>query len=151
MFADRYETQLTDFPLSDSPYRPPPDKQPAQQADHEPAVNSHSLLHFAQLGLRLLGVLLVADGLGAILGGFVQGLVQGRAYAAQGYGVVVDPHSAGWAAGGVPLLLIGVYLVVGGNWILQNVFLPSRRSASDATLAAIAENGEPDDLRESPN
>ena len=141
---------MTDLPLSDSPYRPPPEKKAAQQADHELAGNSHSLLPFAQLGLRLLGVLLVVDGLGAILGGFVQGLIQGRAYAAQGYGVVVDPHSAGWAAGGIPYLIIGVYLVVGGNWILQNVFLPPQRPTSDVRICSIAESGEPDDARESP-
>ncbi|KAA5541911.1 hypothetical protein FYK55_17090 [Roseiconus nitratireducens] len=142
---------MTDLPLSDSPYRPPSEKQPAQHADIPPAINSHSLLPFAQLGLRLLGVLLVADGLGAILGGFVQGVMQGRAYAAQGYGVVVDPHSAGWAAGGIPHLIIGVYLVVGGNWILQNVFLPSQRPNSDAHIDPMVESGEPDDAREPPS
>ncbi|WP_145167529.1 hypothetical protein [Rubripirellula lacrimiformis] len=137
--------------MSDSPYRPPSENQAAQQADYEPAVTSHTLLPFAQLGMRLLGVLLVVDGLGAISGGLVQGLVQGRDYAAEGYGFVVDPHSAGWAAGGIPFLIIGVYLVVGGNWILQSVFLPSRRPASDAPNASEVEHGEPDDARESPS
>lgn len=86
-----------------------------------------------------------------MLGGFVQGLVQGRAYASQGYGVVVDPHSAGWAAGGIPHLIIGIYLVVGGNWILQNVFLPFERPSSSTHVASNEENGEPDDARESPS
>ncbi len=147
-FADRDETQLTDFPLSDSPYRPPSEKQAGQQAVHEPAMKSCSVLPFAQLGLRLVGVLLIADGLGLILGGVVQGLVQGQAYAAQGYGIVVDPHSAGWAAGGIPHLIIGIYLVVSGNWILQNVFLPSQRPTSDAL---IIDRSQPDDAREAPS
>jgi len=114
-------------------------------------MNSDSLLPFAQLGLRLLGVMLIVDGLGALLGGLVHGLVQGQAYAAEGYGVVVDPHSAGWAAGGIPYLIIGGYLVAGGNWILQNVFLPSQRTTSNAPIASMVKNSEPDDARESPS
>ena len=69
----------------------------------------------------------VVDGVGAIFGGAIQGLFQARAYSDAGYAVPIDPHSVGWAAGGVPHLIAGLYLIVGGNWVLLNVFTSSRR------------------------
>ncbi|MEL6104932.1 MAG: hypothetical protein AAFU85_02795 [Planctomycetota bacterium] len=111
---------------NNSPYQPPSSDHAASEPDNGHATTSRSLLPFAQLGLRLLGVMLIVNGLGAILGGLVQGLVQARAYAAAGYPIGIDPHSAGWAAGGIPFLVIGVYLIGGGNWILRTVFMPSR-------------------------
>ena len=62
------------------------------------------------------------DGLSSIVGGFVQNLFQTWAYAESGYDVTVDPHSAGWAAGGLPYLAAGTYLMVGGNRLLYAVF-----------------------------
>ncbi|MDM4019616.1 hypothetical protein, partial [Roseiconus lacunae] len=97
----------------------------------------------AQLGLRLLGVMLVVDGLGAMLGGLIQGLFHAKAYADAGYNVLIDPHSAGWAAGGIPHLVIGVYLTVGGNWILRNVFVSSQLSSSDSFTESTTNSGEP--------
>lgn len=95
--------------------------------------------------------MLVVNGLGAIFGGLIQGLFQAQAYADAGYNVQIDPHSAGWAAGGVPHLVVGVYLTVGGNWILRNVFILSRRSSADCFTEPAISDGEASDARESPN
>lgn len=76
--------------------------------------------------------MLVVDGVGAMLGGLTHGLLQARAYAEAGYSVPLDPHSAGWFAGGVPHLIGGVYLIVGGNWLLRTVFTSSRHGAVGA-------------------
>jgi hypothetical protein len=84
-------------------------------------------LPFAQLGLRLLGIMLVVDGAGALLGGFVQGLFQAKAYLDAGYSLPIDPHSAGWVAGGIPHLIAGFYLIISGNWVLLSVFASSGR------------------------
>ena len=86
-----------------------------------------SMLGIAQLGLRLLGVFLIVEGAGAILGGLVQGVLQARAYSTAGYPVPIDPHSAAWFSSGLPSLLGGLYLVINGSWVLENVFAPSRR------------------------
>lgn len=86
-----------------------------------------AMLPFAQLGLRLLGVMFVVDGVGAMFGGTIQGLFQAQAYSDAGYSVPIDPHSVGWAAGGLPHLIAGIYLIVGGNWVLLHVFASSQR------------------------
>jgi len=85
------------------------------------------MLGMAQLGLRLLGVLLVVEGAGANLGGLVQRGLQARAYATAGYPVPIDPHSAAWFASGLTILLGGLYLATNSSWVLKNVFAPSRR------------------------
>jgi hypothetical protein len=112
--------------LSDSPYQP-------QSNDETPmigAVNrldSPELLPFALLGLRLLGIMFVVEGVGAIFGGSVQWIFQARAYSDAGYEVPIDPHSVGWLAGGIPHLIAGLYLIASGNWVLINVFTSTQR------------------------
>ncbi len=132
--------------MSDSPYQPPLSTQKPENKTTT-GTDTSSILPFAQLGLRLLGVMLTIDGIGAIFGGVIQGLLQAKAYADAGYAVPLDPHSAGWAAGGIPHIVAGVYLIVSGNWVLDKVFTPSNRADGNATV----ESGEPDDARESPN
>ena len=140
--------QCKTLTLSDSPYRHASSGSTSQEGDFVAVTTSRSLLPFAQLGLRLLGVLLIADGLGAMFGGLIQGMIQARAYAEAGYDVLIDPHSAGWAAGGIPHLIIGVYLTVGGNWILHNVFVATRGSSRDEFTDSTMERGEPSNARE---
>jgi hypothetical protein len=114
------------IPLSESPYQPPTDQ--VTPADKSlPGGDLPAMLPFAQLGLRLLGVMVVVDGVGAMFGGAIQGLVQAQAYSDAGYSVTIDPHSVGWAAGGLPHVIAGIYLVVGGNWVLLNIFASSQR------------------------
>jgi hypothetical protein len=120
-------------PLDDSPYQPPVNPQ-ADIVSREADLNRRELLPFAQLGLRLLGIMFVVDGLGALCGGMLQGLLQAYAYTSVGYDVPIDPHSVGWVAGGVPHLLVGSYFIVSGDWILQNIFMssgPSKRLSND--------------------
>lgn len=89
-------------------------------------MESPPLLPFAQLGLRLLGLMLFVEGVAAIFGGAVQGIFQARAYSIAGYDVQLDPHSVAWVASGVPILIAGLYFIVDGNWVLRNVFTSSR-------------------------
>ena len=70
--------------------------------------------------------MLIVDGIGALFGGLIQGLLQARAYSDAGYAIPIDPHSAGWVAGGIPHLIVGLYLIIGGDWVLRNVFTSSR-------------------------
>lgn len=96
----------------------------------------------------MLGVMLLVDGLGAVFGGLIQGILQHRAYAEAGYNVLFDPHSTGWAAGGVPCLIAGVYFVVGGNWVLENVFTGSGTLAHESDATQLLNSGELTDERE---
>lgn len=94
-----------------------------------------TILPFAQLGLRLLGVMLVVDGMGALLGGSVQWMLQIVEYSNAGYSTAIDPHSAGWGAGGIPYLVTGLYLITGGDTLLRVVFLPSRQQQAEMRAA----------------
>ncbi len=111
--------------MSDSPYQPPAQDEPLL-LDSSKELEPNSILPFAQLGLRLLGILLFVDGVTAVFGGLVQGVLYSRAYKDAGYPGTVDPHSLGWAASGIPLLVVGLYLIVGGKWVLLNVFTSTR-------------------------
>ena len=119
----------------ESPYLPPSqtDDLPDQKASD---LTSLSMLPYARLGLRLLGVMLIVDGVGAICGGLIYGLMQLGAYSAAGYSIPVDAHAAGWAMGGIPYLVAGLYLVVSGNWVLRNVFAPSGSALTDGVSTA---------------
>jgi|JI9StandDraft_2_1071091.scaffolds.fasta_scaffold95934_1 hypothetical protein len=121
----KHPTTNIDTILSDSPFQQPTNNGPSAI---EPAsgMESPPLLPFAQLGLRLLGLMLFVDGVGAIFGGAVQGIFQARAYSNAGYEVQLDPHSVAWVASGVPILIAGLYFIVDGNWVLRNVFTSSR-------------------------
>lgn len=124
------------FRLSDSPYQSPK----TIETQSEPTVvetigETPSLLPLAQLGLRLLGVMFFGDGLAIMFGGLVFGVLQAKAYTDAGYDVPVDPQSGGWIAQGVPYMALGLYLMLGGNWILQSVFAPSRQR-QETELAA---------------
>lgn len=94
-----------------------------------PASDSSTLV-WAQLGLRLLGVMLVVEGLGAMAGGITYGILVARYYTAMGYPAAIEPHSAGWAAGGILQLIGGLYLTTSGRWVLDKVFAPSSPTAS---------------------
>ncbi|WP_144059472.1 DoxX family protein [Rhodopirellula sallentina] len=117
--------------LTSQPYHPPamPNEDPSVDMDR---THKASLLPYAQLGVRLLGVMFFVDGLSSIFGGLIQNTFQTQAYAESGYDVAIDPHSAGWAAGGLPYLVAGLYLMVGGNWLLFAVFTsPSASETQD--------------------
>ena len=107
--------------MTDQPYRPPSTLS-ENAGDVTAPTHRASLLPYAQLGIRLLGVMFFVDGLSAIFGGLIQNMFQTWAYAESGYDVTVDPHSAGWAAVGLPYLVSGLYLMIGGNWLLCAIF-----------------------------
>ncbi len=47
-----------------------------------------------------------------------------RLYESQGYAYMLDPHSIGWMAQGVPYMPGGLYLMLSGRWLLTNIFSP---------------------------
>jgi hypothetical protein len=90
--------------------------------------DSAKLLPYAQLGLRLLGVLLFVDGIGAVTGGTFYAVILARAYARSGYAYTWDAHSIGWIASGCPLIAAGIYLMLDGKWVLKKIFSPVSRN-----------------------
>lgn len=126
--------------LSSSAYQPPVDDQESGAVHEAAGDTGRKLLPFAQLGLRLLGVLLLVDGTASLAGGAIQSLFQARAYQASGYAYTLDPHSAGWMASGVPAFLSGLYLAFDGRWVLANIFtLVGRGAAGDAADTELSE------------
>ena len=95
------------------------------EKDHKSEVG-YDLLPFAQLGLRLLGIMFLVDGVSGLLGGATQGMLQIKAYSDAGYELPTDPHSGGWIAGSLPHIVAGLYFITGGNWVLNNVFASAR-------------------------
>lgn len=87
-------------------------------------LEANSLLPFAQLGLRLLGIMFFIEGVACLLFGLVQAFFLAKQYTDQGYIAPLDPHSTGSCAQGAALLFVGCYLILGGEWILRNIFTP---------------------------
>lgn len=114
-----------------NPYQPP-DSRSHQDSDDEPVqaapppTESHErTLRYAQLGLRLLGIMFFVDGAGGIVGSFVYGARQSAVMRQAGYESLPDAYMFGWLASSAVILAAGFYLVIGGRWVLEKVFLPS--------------------------
>lgn len=107
---------------------------PAQrESNHGSAtdVSASSLLPYAQLGLRLLGVMMIVDGAGAVLGGLAYWFVNAKAYWDARIPVPADPQAVGWIMAGIPSLLCGLYFVVNGAWVLKYVFSPAPKASGE--------------------
>ena len=99
--------------LDQNPYESPlgaADTQPhddtRSRRDH--AVPDEKLVAYAQLGLRLVGVLLGLEGLAGIVGSCIYVAVTNNS--AQVIGVLeqrIDPYAVGWFASSVTLFLLG--------------------------------------------
>lgn len=83
------------------------------------------MARYAQLGLRLLGVMLLAEGLIGLVGSSIFGAIDLWQLVQDGYDPSPDPYVYGWFASSVVSFVIGLYLIVSGRWVLTNVFLPA--------------------------
>lgn len=106
-----------------------------------------SMLPYAQLGLRLLGIMFIVDGITGLAGAFTNGTLQAAAYRQAGYDDSLDAYAYGWAAQSVVFLVIGVYFVCGRRAVLRLVFQApahtGRRSSVDTTSDIERSGGEP--------
>lgn len=89
---------------------------------HAESEDLRQIVRFAQLGLRLLGILFIVDG--------VSGLLSNLAYQAF-FDARIDrstevSKAAAWSVYAMygTYLIAGLYLVMDGRWVVQNVFTP---------------------------
>lgn len=119
-----------------NPYGPPVLTTPGTSSHDDLGVNDSTtdplmITRYAQLGLRLLGVMFVVEGAAALIGSLTNGVMQTAAYVKAGYPVSFDPYSFGWGAQAIALVFVGAYLVVSGRWVLENVFLAPPATRDD--------------------
>jgi hypothetical protein len=112
--------------------------QPRPRRIEESSADDERIARYAQLGLRLLGVMFLVDGVAGIAGGLVYGVMQSTIWEQAGYDSFFDQYACGWIAGGVASFVAGLYFTIGGRWVLEMVFLPSRpiQDDDDDPLAA---------------
>jgi len=130
--------QLTHYPaqpivMSDSnPYESPStavpqDSGPLPNENPPSPTDDRQIARYAQLGLRLLGVMFIVDGIAGFIGSITNGATQSSALQQAGYPPMADPYVFGWATQSIAYILIGAYCIVGGRWLLEMVFLPASR------------------------
>ncbi len=83
---------------------------------------------YAQLGLRLLGVMLLIQGIGNMIGSLAQSAVYATQLKQAGYALSVDAYAFGWFISSLVLAGAGWYLIIGGRWIVEKIFLPASTS-----------------------
>jgi hypothetical protein len=119
----------------DNPYQPP-----STTSSHDerrlPVGHDGKIAHYAQLGLRLLGVMFLVDGVGGIIGSLAYAAFQSSALQQAGYDPLPDAYVFGWFATSAALLIAGIYFVVGGRWVLEKVFLPPSPTPDDDDVDA---------------
>jgi hypothetical protein len=128
-YGRRYLAQSIVMP-DENPYEAPiaadPEDSSPRQMDTGPtAPDSSGIAQYAQLGLRLLGVMFVIDGSAGLIGSAFHGAMQSSELQQSGYPPMPDPYTFAWAGQSIAYLVVGIYCVVGGRWVLENVFLPS--------------------------
>lgn len=116
----------------DNPFKPPSVIPAAESAHRKESRliddDSATIARYAQLGLRLLGVMWLVDGIGGIVGSLVYVTWQRAEIRRSGYEPTLDEYALGWFAASAVILLAGIYFIVGGRWFLEKVFLPSSRA-----------------------
>ncbi len=86
------------------------------------------IARYAQLGLRLLGVFFLLEGVCNTAGSLVYAAMQSHSLKQAGYQPLPDAYALGWFASSFAMIAAGVYFAVGGSWVLEKVFFPASRS-----------------------
>ncbi len=112
-----------------------------------PSASSEStkLALYAQMLLRVFGVLLIIEGIGLAVFAIAFGVVQSRDYVASGYTAyqgLFNPYSVGYGCWGAVSLGGGLYLTIGGRWLIQALFVPSVTLDPDEQYASAASDAE---------
>lgn len=85
------------------------------------------ITRYAQLALRVLGVMFLVEGASGVVGSLMYAAMQMSAYKEAGYEPFPDYYVVGWLASSLALLVAGGYFAVGGAWVFEKVFLPSSK------------------------
>jgi hypothetical protein len=95
--------------------------------------NEAQVVRYAQLGMRLLGVMFVLEGLVGLTGSIVYAVIYAIALERSGYDPThLDAYACGWFASSFVAAVVGFYLITDGRRLFELVFLPpSRADAPD--------------------
>ena len=112
---------------NDNPYQSPATTPLQESRANAPEVQPSStddrkIVRYAQLGLRLLGVMFIVNGISVFACSFTWGLMQSSALQRDGYAPTPDPYVFGLAAQAAAYATLGLYFVVGGRWVIEKVF-----------------------------
>jgi hypothetical protein len=113
---------MSDVP---NPYDPPTHTAWPEPRFIEPSELDVRIARYAQLGLRLLGVMLFFEGFAGLIGSVLYGGLVAMEFGVAGYAPLPDSYTYGWFVSSLACMLFGLYLMVGGRWILESVFLPA--------------------------
>lgn len=108
-----------------NPYDPPTHTVSPEPRFAEPSELDVRIARYAQLGLRLIEVMIFFEGLAALLGSVIYGGLVAMEYGIAGYAPLPDSYTYGWFASSLACVLLGLYLMVGGRWVLESVCLPA--------------------------
>lgn len=131
-----------------NPYQAPnrTDGVPLRPRSQRPApLDSATLAVYAQLLLRVFGVLMIVEGLGLAVFSVAFGLATTRDYVAAGYSVqqgLFNPHSVGYGCWAVVSLAGGLYLTIGGRWLIAALFVPPAPFERDEPVAGLGDVAE---------
>lgn len=88
------------------------------------ATDTVTLLPWAQLGLRLLGIYFFIEGVCGFIGNVLIAFILNWQYTLAGYESPVDAGSAGGGTISLLYTFVGFYLLLDGSWLLRNIFTP---------------------------
>jgi hypothetical protein len=115
-------SSMSDVP---NPYDPPTHTASPEPRFIEPSELDVRIARYAQLGLRLLGVMLFFEGFAGLIGSVLYGGLVAMEFGVAGYAPLPDSYTYGWFVSSLACMVFGLYLMVGGRWILESVFLPA--------------------------
>ena len=124
------------------PSSPPPDAR--RYVARQTSPDDCKILQYAQLGLRLLGVMMVVDGIATISGSIGYGIFQSAALQQAGYAGFPEPYTVGWFASGLAYMAAGIYFMAGGRRVIELVFLPVSTPAGAWSQDPRYTDGDPD-------
>ena len=112
-----------------NPYESPSSDVARAALDSHLAQRDADLIRYAQLGLRLLGVMFFVEGVAGVIASLIYG-----GLLIYSYGIspesLYDSYLWAWFAGSAPLIIAGLYFVTSGRWVIEKVFMPAPRDAS---------------------
>jgi len=114
---------------NDNPYEPPKIEEPkadirADRDDSSQVSEDKKIARYAQLGLRLIGVMFVVQGIASLLFSATYWAMHKAVLHSEGIESTPDVYSTSNFMFGAAYLFSGLYLVLGGRWLIETVFLP---------------------------
>lgn len=100
------------------------------QCQPTPSGEAGESLRWAQLGLRLLGIMFVVNGASGFASAGIRLAVQLADARYEGFWVAWDLYTMSEVASATVSVAAGLYFAADGRWVIEKVFLPARPASS---------------------